>query len=119
MNYKMMGRFIAQILVVEGIFMSPAAIISICCGEYPAMWSFLISVAACCVVSLVLHLLCKGAPSAFFAKEGLVCVPVRSEQELALCMMQLLFAEPADEENRQCAVDAAWSYHIGGGTDEA
>ena len=74
MNYKMMGRFIAQILVVEGIFMIPAAIISLCCGEYPAMWSFLISVAACCVVSLVLHLLCKGAPSAFFAKEGLVCV---------------------------------------------
>ena len=74
MNYKMMGRFIAQILVIEGLFMIPAAIISLCCGEYPAVWSFLIALAACCLVSLVLHLLCKGAPSAFYAKEGLVCV---------------------------------------------
>ena len=74
MNYKMMGRFIAQILVIEGLFMIPAAIISLCYGEYPALWSFLVSMAACCLVSLVLHLFCKGAPSAFYAKEGLVCV---------------------------------------------
>ena len=74
MNYKMMGRFIAQILVIEGLFMIPAAIISLCYGEFPALWSFLISMAACCLVSLVLHLFCKGAPSAFYAKEGLVCV---------------------------------------------
>ena len=38
------------------------------------MWSFLITMAACLVVSLVLRLVCKGAPSAFYAKEGLVCV---------------------------------------------
>ena len=74
MNYKMMGRFIAQILMVEAVFMLPAAIISLCYGEYPAMWGFLIALAACCLVSAVLHLICKGAPSAFYAKEGLVCV---------------------------------------------
>ena len=74
MNYKMMGRFIGQILTVEGVFMIPAIIVSLCYGEYPAMWSFLIAIAACALVSLVLHLLCKGAPSAFYAKEGLVCV---------------------------------------------
>ena len=74
MNYKMMGRFIAQILMVEAVFMIPAAIISLCYGEHPAMWSFLLSMAACCLVSLILHLFCKGAPSAFYAKEGLVCV---------------------------------------------
>ena len=27
MNYKMMGRFIAQILAIEGIFMIPAMLI--------------------------------------------------------------------------------------------
>ena len=74
MNYKMMGRFIGQILMVEAVFMIPAMIISLCFGEYPAMWSFLVTIAVCCAVSLVLHLVCKGAPSAFYAKEGLVCV---------------------------------------------
>ena len=74
MNYKMMGRFIGQILMVEAVFMIPALIVSLCYGEYPAMWSFLITMAACLVVSLVLRLMCKGAPSAFYAKEGLVCV---------------------------------------------
>ena len=74
MNYKMMGRFISQILIIEALFMIPAGIISLCYGEYIAMWSFWITVAACASVSLVLHLLCKGAPSAFYAKEGLVCV---------------------------------------------
>lgn len=74
MNYKMMGRFISQILIIESLFMIPAGIISLCYGEHSAMWSFWFTVVACASVSLVLHLLCKGAPSAFYAKEGLVCV---------------------------------------------
>ena len=74
MNYKMMGKFMAQILMVEGVFMIPALFISLGYGEHPAMWSFLVAIAACALVSLVLHLLCKGAPNAFYAKEGLVCV---------------------------------------------
>ena len=74
MNYKMMGRFISQILIVEALFMIPAAIIGLCFGEYNAMWSFAVSLAATALVSFILHLLCKGAPSAFYAKEGLVCV---------------------------------------------
>ena len=74
MNYKMMGRFIAQILMVEAVFMIPALFISLGFGEYSAMWSFLITIAICGVVSAALHLICKGAPSAFYAKEGLVCV---------------------------------------------
>ncbi len=74
MNYKMMGRFISQILILEALFMIPAAIISLCYGEYNVMWSFALALCATAVVSLILHLLCKGAPSAFYAKEGLVCV---------------------------------------------
>ena len=31
MNYKMMGRFIAQILSIEGLFMIPAVVIGIFC----------------------------------------------------------------------------------------
>ena len=43
MNYKMMGRFISQILIIEALFMIPAGIISLCYGEYSAMWSFWIT----------------------------------------------------------------------------
>ena len=32
MNYKMVGRFLAQILTVEGLFMIPAVIIGYVCG---------------------------------------------------------------------------------------
>ena len=74
MNYKMMGRFISQILMVEALFMIPAGFISLGYGEYNAMLSFLAAAATALCVSLVLHLICKGAPSAFYAKEGLVCV---------------------------------------------
>ena len=74
MNYKMMGRFIAQILTIEGLFMIPALILALILGESGAMFAFLYTVAAIAVTVLVLTLLCRGAPSAFYAKEGLVCV---------------------------------------------
>ena len=74
MNYKMMGKFIAQILFLEAVFMIPAALISLGFGEYNAMFSFLAVIALTAAVSVVLYLICKGAPSAFYAKEGLVCV---------------------------------------------
>ena len=74
MNYRMMGRFVSQILFVEVLFMIPAGLISLGFGEYTAMWSFCATIGIMMVVSFLLHLLCKGAPSAFYAKEGLVCV---------------------------------------------
>ena len=74
MNYKMMGKFIAQILIVEAVFMLPAGLISLGYGEYTAMWSFFAAIGITAAVSGALFLLCKGAPSAFYAKEGMVCV---------------------------------------------
>ena len=41
MNYKMMGRFIAQILSIEGLFMIPALLISLFRGESNAVSGFL------------------------------------------------------------------------------
>ena len=76
MNYKMMGHFIAQILAIEGVFMLPALILSLCFGETGATYAYLYTLAAITLAVLVLHLLCRGAPSAFYAKEGLVCVGV-------------------------------------------
>ena len=74
MNFKMMGRFLAQILSIEGIFMVPALCISLYCGDSPAARGFLLSMAVIAVLVVILFLLCRGAPSAFYAREGLVCV---------------------------------------------
>ena len=74
MNFKMMGRFLAQILSIEGIFMIPALLISLFCGDTMAVQGFAWSIAAIAAVAGILALSSRGAPSAFYAKEGLVCV---------------------------------------------
>jgi len=76
MNYKMIGRFIAQILTIESVFMIPALIISLCCGEHNAVVGFLITLAIMLVLEAVLFWLCRGAPNAFYVKEGFACVGV-------------------------------------------
>ena len=74
MNYKMMGRFLAQVLSIEGIFMVPALCISLYFGESAAVKGFLVTLAVIAAIAAILSLLCRGAPSAFNAREGLVCV---------------------------------------------
>ena len=73
MNYKMMGRFIAQILMITGVFMLPALAISVYCGETAAVYAFLLTLGVFAMVIGLLMLTCRGAASAFYAKEGLVC----------------------------------------------
>ncbi len=74
MNYKMMGRFLAQVLFIEVMLMLPALAISVYCGDSMAIKGFLVSMAVGAGTAGVLYLICRGAPSAFYAKEGLVCV---------------------------------------------
>ena len=76
MNYKMMGRFIAQILSIEALFMVPALLISLFRGESGAVQGFLGTLILIIALSVFLTLFCRNAPSAFYAKEGLVCVGV-------------------------------------------
>lgn len=76
MNYKMMGRFLAQILAIEGIFMIPALGISLYCGDDPAAGGFLYTLGITAGLVVILTLICRGAPSAFNAREGLVCVGI-------------------------------------------
>ena len=76
MNYKMTGRFISQILFVEAIFMLPALFISLGYRETNAARAFGITLILILAITLALYLLCKGAPSAFYAKDGMVCVSV-------------------------------------------
>jgi len=76
MNYKMMGRFISQILFVEAFFMIPALLISLGYREDTAARAFGITIGLVFFISIVLYRICKGAPSAFYAKDGLVCVGI-------------------------------------------
>ena len=76
MNFKIIGRFIAQILTVEGVFMLPALLISLFSGEQSAVYGFLIAIAAIILAALLLFGLCRKAPKALDAREGMVCVGI-------------------------------------------
>lgn len=76
MNYKMIGRFLAQILTVEGIFMIPAIVVCLMYNEISALRSFLWTLLIICTVVIVLFLTCRQAKSGFYAREGLVCVGI-------------------------------------------
>ena len=76
MNYAMMGRFLAQTLSVEAVFMIPALLISLFLGESAAALGFLLTLGIFLLVCGCLYFLCKGAPTAFGAREGLVCVSI-------------------------------------------
>lgn len=76
MNYKMMGKFLSQILMVEIVFMIPALLISIFDGEYPAVTGFVVTIQITAVISLVLYVLCRNSKNRFFAREGFVCVGI-------------------------------------------
>ena len=74
MNYKMMGRFISRILMVEAVFMVPAMLISLWEREFAVVRAFMWTLAAILVVVGVLVWACKGSKNKFYAKEGLACV---------------------------------------------
>lgn len=76
MNYKMMGKFLSQILMMEVIFMLPALFISIFDGEEPAIMGFVTAIAATSLVSLLLYFVCRKSENRFYAREGFVCVGV-------------------------------------------
>ena len=76
MNYKMMGRFVAQIVTIEAVFMLPAMLISGCYGEWTAVAGFAWTLLIMLTVSGALFALCRRTHTIFGAREGLVCVGV-------------------------------------------
>ena len=74
MNMKMMGRFLAQIIAIEAVFMLPALGISLGCGEWNAVKGFVYALVIAVVLSGVLFALCRKAGKLFGAREGMVCV---------------------------------------------
>ena len=61
MNYKMIGRFLSQIVAIEAVFMVPAMAISVGYGEWPSVQAFALAAAIMLAVSGVLFLLCRKA----------------------------------------------------------
>lgn len=76
MNYKMMGRFVGRILLVEAVFMVPSLLISLVKQESMARIGFAASICITLFLSLLLLVLCKGSRRSFKARDGLVCVGV-------------------------------------------
>ena len=74
MNYRMMGKFLSQIMALEAIFLIPAAIISLCLGETAAVRGFLYTIAIIAALAGLLYLLCRSAGKHFGARDGLACV---------------------------------------------
>lgn len=74
MNYRMMGKFISRILLVEAVFMLPALLISLYENERSSVYGFCSAIIITLASAVILAVLCRRAKRGFYAKEGLVCV---------------------------------------------
>ena len=74
MNFKMIGRFLAQIILVEAVFLIPALLVSLGYGELGMVQAFLLTLTLMAAVAGLLWLLCRRASKLFTATEGMVCV---------------------------------------------
>ncbi|MGN0280290.1 MAG: TrkH family potassium uptake protein [Lachnospiraceae bacterium] len=74
MNYRMMGKFISRILLVEAVFMLPALLISLYENERNSVYGFCSGIVITLASAVILAVLCRRAKRGFYAKEGLVCV---------------------------------------------
>lgn len=74
MNYRMIGRINAFILLIEGLFMLPALLFALVDRDYTVARAFLIAIGAIAAFSGLLLLICRRAKSGFYAREGYVCV---------------------------------------------
>lgn len=84
----MMGRFNSLILTVEAVFMIPALLISLFCGDVAGVNGFIVAILTAVGIAGILAFLSRGAKHDFFAKEGLVCVG------LSWIVMSLIGAMP-------------------------
>lgn len=74
MNYKIIGRYIARILLIESVFMMPAMAMCAYDGEIAALRAFTLSFFITVAISVALYIFSKGANKTFYAREGFVSV---------------------------------------------
>ena len=73
MNYKMIGRFLASIAILEGLLMLPVLGVSLGYGETGTAGAVAISLGIMMAVAGVLALLSRNSGRRFSATEGMVC----------------------------------------------
>ena len=73
MNVKMMGKFLSQMITIEAVFMIPALLISLFCGEAAAVNGFLWTLGIMIVLAGTLFLSCRKAGNL-----KTMCLPTRS-----------------------------------------
>lgn len=76
MNFKMLGRLISQILLVEAAFLLPALFLSLYDRQWGAAMAFAETIVIIVVFAAIQFGICKDAQKKFYAREGLVCVGV-------------------------------------------
>lgn len=74
MNFRMIWRIIAFILLVEAAFMLPGLLVCAFGGASSSALAFLISIAIIAATAGLLFLLSRNAKKGFFSRDGLVCV---------------------------------------------
>ncbi len=74
MNYKMMGRLISYILIVEAVFMLPALFISMYDKTGHVSLAYGLTILILLGLAGLLYFNGRRAQKGFYAKEGLVCV---------------------------------------------
>ena len=66
MNYRMMGRFVAQILAIEAVFMLPAMMISIYDRDERAIFGFAATIGVVFLVVAVLSAVTRRTRRGFY-----------------------------------------------------
>ena len=66
MNYKMMGKFLSQILIVEAGFMVPALLISLYTGSRAAVYGFGLSILITAGVGALMYYFCRNSTRRVF-----------------------------------------------------
>ena len=74
MNYKMVGRFLSQIIAIEGVFMIPALVISLFLDNSATVLGFVYALLIIFALAGILYALCRKADKLFGAREGMICV---------------------------------------------
>lgn len=88
MNYKIIGRYLGILLMLEAAFLIPPAAVSLFFGESGAFTALLMSMALALAAGLLLWVLCRRYAHVLYAKEGFVLVA------LAWVMLSLFGALP-------------------------
>ncbi len=76
MNLKMVGKYLAYLLLAEALFLIPSAVAAVVYGEMHALAAFLYTVCACLALGGGLYVLCRKESAAMYPREGFVVAGV-------------------------------------------